>query len=151
MGADLASSLKLELTLPSNIKLLPLIGNLVETFIYNARDDLGNMDFDDLAFKIDLAVTEAIANAIKHGNKEETSLPVKIKIEILNNELHIEVSDQGKGFKMDKFHVNNNAVSVDSESGRGLYIIKKLMDEVSCSYEDGEYKVHMKKKISRNK
>jgi len=36
----------------------------------------------------------------------------------------LEVSDQGKGFKMDKFHVNNNAVSVDSESGRGLYIIK---------------------------
>lgn len=143
----LKPSLKLELTIPSNIKLLPLIGNLVETFISNVRDEFGNIDIDDLAFKIDLALTEATANAMKHGNKGKEELPVKIKMEFFNDELQIDVSDCGEGFKSEKLYINIDDISENQDSGRGLYIIKKLMDEVTYSYENGQYRFQMTKKI----
>jgi serine/threonine-protein kinase RsbW len=139
--------MRLELTLPSNIKLLPLIGELVETFISRARDEMGNVDFDDLAFKVNLAVTEAIANAIKHGNKEKEELPVKLTIELEYDALKIEVTDCGEGFRFKKEDVDISKVPDNQDSGRGLFIIKQLVDEVSYSYENGEYKFYMTKKL----
>ncbi|MGB9731025.1 MULTISPECIES: ATP-binding protein [Calditerrivibrio] len=139
--------IRLELTLPSNIKLLPLIGDMVETFITKARDELGNVDFEDLAFKINLAVTEAIANAIKHGNKEKEELPVKLLIELEKDVLKIEVTDCGEGFRLEKKEVDISKIPENQDSGRGLYIIKKLVDEVSYSYENGEYRFYMTKRL----
>lgn len=147
----MSASLKLELTLPSNIKLLPLIGDIVETFIARAKDELGNVNFADLGFKLNLAVTEATANAIKHGNREKEDLPVKLIIELKNDELKIEVSDCGEGVKLDNHDIDITNVPIDQDSGRGLYIIKQLVDEVSYSYENGEYKFYMVKRLAKRK
>ncbi|MEF3254770.1 MAG: ATP-binding protein [Deferribacterales bacterium] len=144
------SSLKLELTLPSNIKLIPLIGNLVETFVNSIKEEIGSIDFDDLAFKLDLALTEATANAIKHGNKEKEELPVKIKIEYFNNELTIDVIDYGKGLNTENLDINMKNIFDSKDSGRGIFIIKQIMDEVSHSYENGEFKFKMTKKIYKD-
>jgi len=144
------SMIRLELTLPSNIKLLPLIGDMVETFITRARDELGNVDFEDLAFKINLAVTEAIANAIKHGNKEKEELPVKLLIELEKDALKIEVTDCGEGFRLEKNEFDISKIPENQDSGRGLYIIKQLVDEVSYSYENGEYRFYMTKRLVKN-
>ncbi|MCX8084566.1 MAG: ATP-binding protein [Calditerrivibrio sp.] len=144
----MSQTIKLELTLPSNIKLLPLIGDLVETFISGAKSELSNGDFEDLSFKLNLAVTEAIANAIKHGNREKEELPVKLLIEIGKDELKIEVTDFGEGFNFERTKVDIEDIEETQDSGRGLYIIKKIVDEVSYSYENGEYKFYMTKKLS---
>jgi len=58
---------------------------------------------DDALFGIDMAVREALANAVKHGNKLDASKAVEIKLVNFNNAMEISIRDFGEGFNVGKF------------------------------------------------
>ncbi len=83
------------------------------------------------AFDIKLSLEEALVNAVKHGNKQDDTKKVFIKAEVTNNNrLEIEVKDQGKGFDHLNLSPPVSEEKLKAFSGRGVFLIRKHMDNV---------------------
>lgn len=106
--------------------------------------DRYNIDESRL-FDIRLCVEEAVRNAMIHGNRSDRRLSVKTVYWVDNDLLNIEVEDEGSGF--DHANVDDPTLSehILKNSGRGVYLMKKLMDKVG--YNDKGNKVTMVKRI----
>jgi serine/threonine-protein kinase RsbW len=77
-----------------------------------------------------IAVTEAVSNAILHGNKESNEKLVEIYTKITNGDLYIQVHDQGNGFQFDNLPDPTLPETIEEEGGRGILLIKELCDEI---------------------
>lgn len=96
-------------------------------------------------FDVELAIREALGNAIVHGNQENPDKKVHIRCRCESgNEISIVVTDQGKGFDFEKFIGNGSASNPASEHGRGIQLMKAYMDDVH--FERGGSQVHMRKR-----
>ena len=103
---------------------------------------------DDAAFGIDMAVREAITNAIVHGNKEDDAKKVELTLNCSQNAVEIEVKDQGEGFDPGSVPDPTAPENILKTSGRGNFLIRNLMDEVDWSSSaEGGTKVRMVKKF----
>jgi|HubBroStandDraft_2_1064218.scaffolds.fasta_scaffold199990_2 serine/threonine-protein kinase RsbW len=95
-------------------------------------------------FDVELALREALNNAVVLGNREDPETKVHIRCRCQpGNELSIVVTDQGKGFDFEKTVGNGIATDPDSEHGRGIPLMKAFMDDVH--FERGGSEVHMRK------
>ena len=82
-------------------------------------------------FDVELALREALENAVVHGNQEHPERKVHIRCRCRpGNEISIVVTDQGKGFDFEKTLGNGIATDSDSEHGRGIPLMKAYMDDV---------------------
>ncbi|MFC1703963.1 ATP-binding protein [Candidatus Omnitrophota bacterium] len=100
-----------------------------------------------LLFNIRLCCEEAIINAVKHGNQSKESLSVEVALKKEKDRIQISVKDQGPGFN---FAAIPNPTSEDNLvklSGRGIYLIRQLMDEVN--YADGGSRITMIKNLEK--
>ncbi len=96
-------------------------------------------------FDIELALREALENAVVHGNQEDPETKVHIRCRCQpGNELSIVVTDQGKGFDVEKIVGNDITSDPASEHGRGIQLVKAYMDDVH--FEQGGAEVHMRKR-----
>jgi len=87
----------------------------------------------DILFDIKLCIEEAVRNAIIHGNKSREEQPVDIYYYIDDNRIVIKVADKGAGFKVSDIPDPTQEENLYKESGRGVYIMHKLMDRVEYS------------------
>ena len=83
-------------------------------------------------YLIRLGLHEALVNAVKHGNKFDSSKIIKVKRIITPHWWVWIIQDQGQGMKHDKRKFNLPK-KIDSVSGRGLFIIKECFDDVRWS------------------
>ena len=112
------------LTLTSNPKNVSRIEPFIETVIkkYSISPDLyGN---------ILISVTEAVTNAILHGNNADKSKNVCIKCHKKTNQLAIQVSDEGPGFDYDNLPDPTSPENLLKIGGRGVFLMKQLSDNV---------------------
>lgn len=77
-----------------------------------------------------LGINEAVCNAILHGNKLNTEKNVFIKLNLYGNQLHVEVEDEGDGFCDTLLFDPTLPENIKCESGRGIYIIRQIADEL---------------------
>lgn len=84
-------------------------------------------DLDDIA----IAVSEAVNNAMQHGNKLDGRKKVHIAYYLCSRYLRIVVQDEGTGFAPDKIPDPRKKENLLKVSGRGILIIRHLMDRVS--------------------
>ncbi len=97
---------------------------------------------------VEIALREALAHAVLHGNRQDAEKKVQITCRIqFGGELSIIVRDEGKGFDSRKVPDPTASVNLESEHGRGIYLMRKLMDEVH--FEQGGAEVHMRKSSLR--
>ncbi len=109
-------------------------------------DSLKPLGIDESkAFEIKLCVEEAVRNAIVHGNKSDPRRQVKFSYWVEDGELNIEIEDEGGGFKPELVKDPTKDENLTRNSGRGVYLIKKLMDRVE--YIEPGNKVRMSKRI----
>ncbi|MFA9391463.1 MAG: ATP-binding protein [Prolixibacteraceae bacterium] len=80
--------------------------------------------------KMYLAITEAVNNAIIHGNKLDSKKQVTIKFTELRSSYKCIIIDNGKGFNSDKLPDPLNMNNLRKESGRGIFIMKQYADRV---------------------
>ena len=94
---------------------------------------------------VELALREALDNAVVHGNQEhpETKVHIRCRCEP-GKEISIVVTDQGKGFDLGKVVGNGLASGPASEHVRGIQLMKAYMDDVH--FERGGSEVHMRKR-----
>ena len=103
---------------------------------------------DEVAFGMDIAVREAMTNAIVHGNREDASKQVELTFNCSERAIEIEVKDQGEGFDPAAVPDPTAPENILKTSGRGNFLIRNFMDEVEWSKADkGGTIVRMLKKF----
>src|SRR5260370_14288792 len=97
---------------------------------------------------VEIALREALTNAVLHGNHQDAEKKIQISCRIqFGGEVSIIVKDEGKGFDPSKVPDPTVIPNLESEHGRGIYLMRALMDEVH--FEQGGAEVHMRKGSSR--
>jgi serine/threonine-protein kinase RsbW len=95
-------------------------------------------------FQIELALREALANAVLHGCNADPSKRIECSVTCEEDRgILIVVSDPGNGFDPAKVPCPTNEQNIFSDHGRGIYLINTLMDEVL--YERNGAEIHMRK------
>ena len=135
------SLLELEAWVPSEIEAIsPVVDQLMQ-LIEAWRCIAGN------EFAVELALREALSNAVVHGNRMDPRKRVEIRCRCERGKgVWLIVKDQGKGF--DPIALPNPLGSEErqAEHGRGIYLMKLMMDEVS--FWRGGAEVHMRKGLA---
>jgi serine/threonine-protein kinase RsbW len=132
------SVLEIDSWMPSKIQAIsPLVGRLMRLIE-------GSQCVPGKEFNIELALREALENAVVHGNQEGPERKVHVRCRCQpGKEISIVVTDQGKGFDFEKIVGNGITTDPDSEHGRGIQLMKAYMDDVH--FERGGSEVHMRK------
>jgi serine/threonine-protein kinase RsbW len=94
-----------------------------------------------------VALDEAIANAIKHGNKSDPTKNVHITAEIDDDEVTFVITDEGEGFDLANLPDPTDSQYLMRPCGRGVMLIYHLMDDVE--YNERGNQVKMKKKAEK--
>lgn len=121
------SIIQVEVIIPTQTKYLDLIGSIGE-HIAKELDEFSG-DREALAYHLNLVLTEATVNAIKHGNFGDPKDTVRISIHIHENELNIKVYDHGQGFDLESVPLPD--FDHPKEGGMGIFFIRTLMDSVT--------------------
>jgi serine/threonine-protein kinase RsbW len=106
---------------------------IIESFIDNAKERF-NLD-DDIYGNIMIAVTESVNNAIMHGNKNDKSKNVTLSLSLNNNIINFTIIDEGNGFDFQNLPDPTSPENLDKPSGRGIFLMKHLSDEVNFKNE----------------
>lgn len=104
---------------------------IIESFIDNAKERF-NLD-DDIYGNIMIAVTESVNNAIMHGNKNDRTKNVTLSLYLNDNIINFQVRDEGVGFDFQNLPDPTSPENLDKPSGRGVFLMKHLSDEVNFS------------------
>lgn len=86
-----------------------------------------------------LLLSEAVTNAIKHGNQEDATKQVTVEINITDGSIISTVKDEGKGFAPDSVKNPLKEKNLLDSTGRGIFLINELSD--SSEYLDEGTKV----------
>lgn len=89
---------------------------------------------DESLFGIDMAVREAVANAVKHGNKLDETKQVEITLNDLTDGLEILIRDFGKGFAVEEVPDPTNPENLLKASGRGILFMHNFVDKVEWEH-----------------
>lgn len=101
--------------------------------------------FDEIArMDLDLAVAEAANNIIVHGYDGKAGKHYGVRIEARSGLVEIVLTDRGLPIPADMLSSSDSADDAD-ESGRGLFLIRQCVDELSYSSEGGENKLTLRK------
>jgi len=104
--------------------------------------DLQANDFSqEDVFAVHLAVQEAFVNALKHGNKMDSTKKVKIDYCITPDKVDISLTDEGVGFEPDHVPDPRCGENIYKANGRGLLLMRCYMDTVE--YSDRGNCVHL--------
>ena len=113
-----------QIIIPSSLDYLPKVDEYVEDKLKKLR-----VDKDRLA-DIAVSVTEAVTNAVLHGNKNDLKKKVQIKLKADSSRVEITVKDEGNGFNPESIQSPIEEGNLLKEAGRGIFILKSLMDKV---------------------
>ncbi len=143
------NEIEIQIKVPNQTRYLRLIGNLGENMareINGLADDGGAF-----AYNLNVVLTEAMSNAIKHANAAHPDKAVTIRITVSETELAVRVYDNGLGFDLNSVPVPGINADYLSETGRGLFIIRSLMDSVVYRKADRGNVLEMKKTLRLKK
>ena len=122
---------RIEITISSRFENIELVQVIAEHLCENAGLD------EDGSHWIGMAVREAVANAIKHGNKLDIRKKVSAIFELRGSDLQIRISDEGAGFDPEKVSDPLNPQNLMKTSGRGIFYMKTFMDQIRYSFTSG--------------
>lgn len=112
------------LNISSSAENMRLVERLVEDVcdVFNVNEDsYGN---------ILIAVTEAVNNAIYHGNQGNPNKKIKIGFQSHEHDIQFSVVDEGNGFDYNNLPDPTDPLNIDKPNGRGVFLMKNLADKV---------------------
>lgn len=117
-------------TFPSSIDYLEKVESLSVKIARKAG--FNESTIDDLS----IALTELVNNAIHHGNKDDITKNVTVTFDLDHKNLRISIKDEGEGFNPDQLKNPLDPENLMAESGRGLYLVRALMDDIKFKTTD---------------
>jgi serine/threonine-protein kinase RsbW len=112
------------LVLPSHIEAVADAATALTDFVKNCGAS------EEAGFGIEMAVREAVTNAMVHGNQEDEAKQVEVIFNCHGNELEVEVRDQGIGFDPSAVPDPTDPENLMKTSGRGIFLMRTFMDEI---------------------
>lgn len=121
---------KRTMTFPSVMESIHIAENLVDAVCaeFHVKEDYYG--------EILISMTEAVNNAIVHGNKLDSSKNVTLTFEITTeNSMRFTIEDEGPGFDYSNLPDPTAPENIEKPHGRGVFLMRNLADK--CSFEDG--------------
>ncbi|MBZ5659989.1 MAG: ATP-binding protein [Acidobacteriia bacterium] len=118
------SGRRLDMILESKVESADLAENLIYEF---SKEEYGEEEHH----AIRLAVREAMANAVLHGNRFDFSKKVFLSVELAAHRMMISIRDEGEGCELESVPDPLAEHNMLRESGRGMLLIRTCMDEVT--------------------
>jgi len=120
----MAEEYPFSLTIPSELRLLPVARMFVEAVCQS-----GGMEREVIDAVV-LAVNEATSNVIRHAHRERPATPLQVQCRLLPDGIEVQLLDEGPAFDLTTVpHLDPGEVRV---GGRGVYLMRQLMDELNC-------------------
>ncbi|AUT04510.1 anti-sigma factor [Nostoc sp. CENA543] len=118
--------MKSELHVPSDLNYLSIVENWLLGCL---KVQLGeSVDWSRQSSRLRLALVEAYSNVVRHAHKEQSNIPILLRLELKGRDISLEVWDYGTGFDLATYFPPN---PVDKqEGGYGWLIMNRLMDKV---------------------
>jgi serine/threonine-protein kinase RsbW len=138
----IGSAVQFELSLRSEVGAIP---PFVDSFIRLIRK-CGGIPVNEE--DIEMALREALVNAVVHGNHEDSGKLVFVSCRCGIDEISIVIRDQGQGFALGEVPNPTDPEHIQSSHGRGIYLMKATMDEVR--FERGGAVVYLRKSARKN-
>lgn len=101
-----------------------------------------HIDDEDLAYKVVLLTSEAVTNAMEHGNSLDPKKMVRMELQLFPDHIALWVEDEGPGFDPNNVSDPLAFENLLNDGGRGLFLIEELADEVS--YENGGRRIRLR-------
>jgi serine/threonine-protein kinase RsbW len=96
----------------------------------------GGIDGDETYWMV-TALREAVANAVRHGNRSEVSRKVRLEYTIADAAVRIRVEDEGQGFDLDAIPDPTDPENLLRPSGRGIFYMRQFMNRVEFDRAPG--------------
>ena len=120
--------------------------DLIQVVVDDALARLG-LD-EDARHWVGIAIREAVANAIKHGNRQDPDKEVEVELAVATEHAVIRVQDHGEGFDPEQVEDPLAPENLLRPNGRGIFYMKNFMDEIEYSTRpDGGTVVTMRKRL----
>lgn len=132
---DSTTSIRLS-SCPKNIEKISSLVDKLASKLQFSPDTYGN---------VLISLTEAVNNAIIHGNREDTSKMVEVKTTARDGRLAITVKDEGRGFDFKSLPDPTSPERVCECGGRGVFLMRQLSDR--CRFHDNGRAVEMEFKL----
>ena len=127
-----------------NLQIPSVPGNIVqvESFVEEIKDEynVSNEIFGNML----VALTEAVNNAIVHGNNHDESKVVAVDFEKDNNKITFKVKDMGSGFDYNNIPDPTSPENIEKTTGRGVFLMKNLSDLVVFSDNGSTVEIQFK-------
>ncbi len=136
------SNLHKDLTLPSSPENVRQVEPLVRDVA--SRLNLSREQYDDIL----LSLTEAVTNAMVHGNQGDANKRVSISLRQQKDVLSIRVSDEGPGFNPNQVPDPTSPEHIEACGGRGIFLMKRLSHQ--CRFTHGGRTVEMRFNLQRS-
>lgn len=130
-GRDGRDGRGVRLILPSEVRYLTLVSALAEEFAREMR--FGR----DAVESVAISVVEASTNAIQHGNGYDPEKHVEVIFEREDDRMKVTVRDEGGGFDPGVVADPLAPENLLRESGRGIFLCRRFMDEVGFGHAPG--------------
>ena len=136
---SLSLATEADLTIPGRVDAIGPAVDMVMAAVHELGCAMGK------EFEIEVALTEALANAVEHGCEHDPEKKVEVWVGCDRDRgLLIVVRDPGPGFDPSQIPSPVEGEQVYREGGRGVYLINRLMDHVE--YERGGTEIRMRKR-----
>lgn len=127
---------ELVLELPTDIR---SIEHAVQYVVDHCPDCPPNGGRVNLNFRVGL--TEALANAMLYGNNHDPDKRVRVEVCLTKGRIEARITDQGEGFNPTAVPDPTAPENLDKSGGRGLYLMRELLDEVTYNDRGNEVKL----------
>ena len=106
--------------------------SVVESFIENVGEKIRIEE--SIYGNVLVSVTEAVNNAIVHGNKEDINKKVRLALKQNKKSVRFVVEDEGVGFDFDNLPDPTNPKNIEKVKGRGIFLIRNLSDKTTFKH-----------------
>jgi serine/threonine-protein kinase RsbW len=128
------------LSIPSNFESIHKVESLIDQVCENLQVN------EDYYGNVLIAVTEAVNNAIIHGNKMNTELNVDVHVGDKETDFCFKVKDSGEGFDYKNLPDPTAPENLEKENGRGIYLMRSLAEAVEFADSGRSVSIFFSKK-----
>ena len=124
--------LQVDINIGSRFDNIDLVDSVTDAVLRHAGMD------DESVERLGLAIREAVANGVQHGNKEQPEKRVSVSFVFDKEEITIRIRDEGEGFDLDGLPDPLAPENLFKPRGRGILLMNSFMDEVEFEFDGGK-------------
>lgn len=140
------NDIDIDITVPSHTRYLRMISSVGEKVAEEINCTEGVCE--SLPSQLATVLTEGLVNAIKHAKGSGQDAEIHVRINVSDKVLIVRIYDNGLGFDLDAVPAPCFTSDGVEEKGRGIFILKSLMDTVKYSRANGGNVLEMIKKLA---